>query len=292
MKTNLLVDLSNITFVAYFANKKEFTRELLFHKVLESIFIVANEYKVDGIMVACDSPNVWRRETYTDYKGKRDLNRDENYEDVKSVIIELKEFFNECTSIPAVSVDHAEADDIIAVFVQSMEDKEDRATVIYSNDGDFFQLATNERVFFHSPIKAKGFTEYNPDRRDFDLFVKCIRGDTGDNVPSAFPRVRVTKLEAAWNDKTEMVNLMETVPKGASDRVKDAYERNRILIDLTCQPQKVRDAVSAEITRAAAGEYGAYNQIKFRKFLAHNSLKNIASNITRYSKIFQKRVIL
>lgn len=292
MKTNLIVDISNITFVAYFANKKEFTRELLFHKVLESIFIVANEYKVDGIMIACDSPNVWRKEFYPTYKGKRDYERDENYEDVKSVIIELKEFFNECTSIPAVSVERAEADDIVAIFTQLVEQDEDLATVIYSNDGDFFQLATNDRVFFHSPIKAKGFTEYDPDRRDFDLFVKCIRGDSGDNVPSAFPRVRLTKLEAAWKDKTEMLNLMETVPKGCSERVREAYTRNKELIDLTSQPKDIRDAVITEINHAASGGYGTYNQIKFRKFLARNNLKNIANNITKYSKIFQKRVIL
>ena len=80
------------------------------------------------------------------------------------------------------------------------------------------------------------------------LFEKCMRGDDSDNVMSAFPGVRKTKLEAAYADRQNKGyvwnNLMLSKwldHENVEHRVRDDYERNRQLIDLTQQPADLID---------------------------------------------------
>ena len=35
------------------------------------------------------------------------------------------------------------------------------------------------------------------------LFVKCVRGDAGDNIPSAYPGARETKILECFNNKKD-----------------------------------------------------------------------------------------
>jgi hypothetical protein len=87
---------------------------------------------------------------------------------------------------------------------------------------------------------------------DYWLFLKLIRGDTGDNVPSAFPRVREVKLKEAFSDSYKMLNLLNeswTDINGNENIVKDKLEENRILMDLACQPADGLDFVAGVINK-------------------------------------------
>lgn len=284
---NLVVDISNIAWISYYANRKDFTKELLIYKVMENIAYTAAEYDVNGILIACDSPNVWRRDIYGNYKKKRE--KDENAEEVKEVLIELKDFFNESTDIPAISYPKAESDDIIAVFSQMVKFRDDCLTIIFSNDGDFFQLL-DEQIYMHSPIKDKGLIKYDVENKDYDLFEKCIRGDTGDNILSAYPRVRKTALQKAWDDKVEMMNLMGTVPKDKTKTVKEAFNFNKKLIDLTQQPKDIRKGIEIEILNASHSQTRNFSKKDVLRFFGAHDLKNLIKDIDFYSKLFRKRV--
>jgi hypothetical protein len=124
-----------------------------------------------------------------------------------------------------------------------------------------------------------------------------MRGDTSDNIFSAFPGVRVkgTKnkvglLEAfedrekkgyAWN------NLMLqkwTDHNGADHRVMDDYARNVMLIDLTAQPDRIKAAVDASINAqlkktAVAGTVGLH----FLKFCGKFELKKLSDNPSSFA---------
>ena len=65
-----------------------------------------------------------------------------------------------------------------------------------------------------------------------------MRGDSADNVFSAYPKVRKNKLEEAFADRENQGfvwnNLMLqrwTDHNGVEHRVKECYERNKKLID-------------------------------------------------------------
>ena len=84
-----------------------------------------------------------------------------------------------------------------------------------------------------------------------------MRGDTSDNVFSAYPGVRVkgTKnkvgLQEAFADKSNKgyawnnLMLQRWVDhEGAEHRVLDDYARNVTLCDLTAQPQNIRKIIN------------------------------------------------
>jgi len=283
MKTNVIVDLSNITFVTHFSILKKtnnFNQNYLIFQTINFIKLIAKKYKADGVLIACDSPNVWRKDVYPEYKANRKESRDPYYEDVKAAMIKVKDFFNECTSIPAVSVERSEADDIIAVATQN---KGNTRTVIISSDKDFIQLL-NDDVVLYSPSQKE---ERTSDDVGYALFEKCIRGDSGDNIKSAYPRVRKTALQEAWCDNYKMINLLETVTKQGNS-VKDSYFFNKKLIDLSMQPDYIKLNISNTLENLKINKYNGLNVLRF---IGKHDMKGISNEFLKHKEIFRKHYI-
>jgi hypothetical protein len=116
-----------------------------------------------------------------------------------------------------------------------------------------------------------------------------MRGDSSDNVFSAFPGVRTkgTKnkvgLQEAYEDRIKRGyawnNLMLqrwTDHEGKEHRVLDDYERNRTLIDLTAQPDTIKAAVDqairAQVSHRDVGQVGAH----FLKFCGKYDLVKLS----------------
>ena len=89
----------------------------------------------------------------------------------------------ELLPIDVYSVDHVEADDVIAYIAQNVLENE---AIIMSADQDFLQLV-NDRIVVWSPNKKKYytkeqiFTEYGIPAHNF-LMYKCLMGDKSDNL--------------------------------------------------------------------------------------------------------------
>ena len=256
MKTNLIVDLSNVAHIVRYSvfkhNKNEFSKDLLFFKILTTIQYVSNKYSTEGLLIACDAQNIWRKDLYPEYKANRKDLRDEYYPQVVETMVDIKDFFNEFTNVPAITVDRCEADDVIALATQTNIN----GSVIMSSDKDFIQLL-DHKTRLYSPTMS---SERTSDNVEYDLFVKLIRGDIGDNIPSAMPNVRETKLKAAWDDSYQLVNIMESTNKHGN-LVKDDYERNAQLIDLERQPEQYRQEIVDKLSEVQTSNY------KFEKFL-------------------------
>ena len=79
---------------------------------------------------------------------------------------------------------------------------------------------------------------------EWSLFMKIIRGDSSDNIRSAFPRVREDRLRRAYQDQggLEWNNLINDSFRllEHSQPVRPLYERNRMLIDLREQPDQIK----------------------------------------------------
>jgi 5'-3' exonuclease len=288
MIRNLIVDLSNIIWMIYFADKtkhkknKQFLKEYLFQETVKHITSATQKHACAGVLIACDSPHVWRKEYYPLYKANRIEEKKIDFEEVMGAIEDMKFFFNNHTNIPAIYVDSAEADDIVAIASWMTK----KNSLILSGDKDFIQLI-GPTTRLHSPSLKRDRKSDNP---AFDLFVKCIRGDHGDNVESAFPRVREVRLKKAWEDDIEMMNLMETIlPDGR--KVADLYQRNKRLIDLKEIPDWLVENIKQTI-KTRLKEPHHYNYLDVMQYLSKNNLKEFAKDVSTISKTFKKTFLL
>jgi hypothetical protein len=162
---------------------------------------------------------------------------------------------------------------------------------VVSSSNVYIQLLKNENVKLLNPITGQ-YRNIPSDKKyveniDYWLFLKLIRGDTGDNVPSAFPNVRETKLKEAFNDSFKMINLLNESWKDANGNVnlvKDRIEENRILMDLSCQPDNIRSELESGV-RQQWNRNRVYNHIKFLSGLGKLGLNSIAQDIEKLKPI-------
>jgi hypothetical protein len=131
----------------------------------------------------------------------------------------------------------------------------------------------------------------------FHLFEKIMRGDAGDNVFSAYPGVRTkgsknkVGLIEAYADRTKqgfnwnnMMLQRWADPDGNEFRVKDLYERNKLLIDLTAQPDEIKEIVDASITTGVRVQTTAQVGVHFMKFCGKYELQKISEQADSYAK--------
>jgi hypothetical protein len=130
------------------------------------------------------------------------------------------------------------------------------------------------------------------------LFEKCMRGDTSDNVFSAYPGVRTkgtskkVGLTEAFEDRGSKGyawnNLMLqrwTDHEGAEHRVLEDYERNRRLIDLSHQPEDIKQLIQQTINSATAlNKDVSQVGIRLMKFCGLYDLKKISEQAASYAE--------
>ena len=130
-----------------------------------------------------------------------------------------------------------------------------------------------------------------------------MRGDTSDNVFSAYPGVRTkgtskkVGLTEAFEDRKSKGfswnNLMLqrwSDHNGQEHRVLEDYERNRRLIDLSHQPDDIKEIIVNTITTATA-EQKNVSQVGIRliKFCNLWDLKKIADQAQSYAEPLNAR---
>ena len=132
------------------------------------------------------------------------------------------------------------------------------------------------------------------------LFEKCVRGDTSDNVFSAYPGARTkgtTKkvgLTEAFEDRhakgyswNNFLLQRWTDHNGKEHRVLDDYERNRTLIDLTQQPADIRKIIEDTINENAKPKEISQVGVRMMKFCQSYDMKRIVDSIQQYCIPFQ-----
>jgi 5'-3' exonuclease len=233
----------------------------------------------------------------------------------------FKEFVTEKTNCTVLHHPQLEADDLIAGFIQNHPNENH---VIISTDSDFHQLiapnvkqyngvadtlTTHEGIFDKKGkriIDKKTKTEVAAPNPEWILFEKCMRGDTSDNVFSAYPGVRTkgTKnkvgLQEAFEDKNKKGyawnNLMLqrwTDHTGNEHRVIDDYERNRRLIDLNYQPENIKSIIQETIdSQIKESKNISQVGIRLMKFCQLYEMNKIIDSIQSYAEPFQAKYAL
>jgi len=288
------------------------------HLTLASVNQVVRKFNIDHV-VFCLEGRSWRKDVYKPYKRNRIV--DEHSQTVEEVeenklfwdtYEKFTTFLKEKTNVSVLREPQAEADDLIARFIHlHPHDK----IYIISSDGDYIQCIsnnvhqyngiTNQLITPDGYFDDKGRLIVDKKTKEpklledpqWLLFKKCMRGDSSDNVFSAYPGVRekgtknkVGLLEAYedrnkqgfhWNN---MMLQRWLDHEDVEHRVKDDYERNRMLIDLTCQPDWVKTNVDNVIKTGVRTTTTPQVGIHFMKFCGKYELQKISDNAETYSK--------
>ena len=318
----LLIDTANMFFrarhVAFRAGDPWEKVGYALHITLSAINKVQRQFSADHVVFALEGRS-WRKDVYKPYKANRAAARaaqtEKEQEEDKlfwETYDEFTKYLAEKTNCSVIRHERAEADDVIARWIALHP--QDHHTIV-SSDTDFVQLLsdnvdqyngiTDELHTLKGIFDAKGKhiidkktkqPKVTPDP-SWLLFEKCMRGDSSDNVFSAYPGVREkgTKnkvgLREAFADRDKRGyswnNLMLqrwTDHNGEEHRVLDDYERNRQLVDLTAQPDEIKQlvdgAIRSQISHRDIGQVGA----KFMKFCGRYELNRASESAEQYSK--------
>jgi 5'-3' exonuclease len=318
----ILVDTANTFFrarhAAFRAADLDTKLGFALHVTLAAVNKVAKKFNADHI-VFCLEGRSWRKDIYEPYKANRKVARakltDSEIEEDElfwEIYEDLTKYLREQTNCSVLRHPQAEADDLIARWI-ALHPADDH--IILSSDTDYVQLLSPQVMQYN------GITEElhsldgifdDKDNRVIDkktkepketpnpqwlLFKKCMRGDTSDNIFSAYPGVREksTKkkvgLLEAFEDKTKQGyawnNLMLqrwTDHDGNEHRVIDDYQRNVELIDLTAQPQELKDLFDASIAEEVTTQDIGQTGIRFMRFCGKHDLQRISEQAADYGR--------
>jgi hypothetical protein len=297
--TYILVDAANMFFRARHVVRGddiETKISMAYHIMFSSINKAWRDFGGKHVVI-CLEGRSWRKDFYKPYKANRAvaraaLNPKDAEEDKRywEAFDELKEFFTTRTNCTVLQHGNCEADDFIARWIQNHPTSEH---VIISSDSDFYQLLAenvtqyngiaNQHIRIDGVFNDKGKPVIDNKTKEqkqigdpkWLLFEKCVRGDTTDNVFSAYPgaRVKGTKnkigMQEAFDDKDSKGfnwnNFMLqrwTDHEDVEHRVLDDYHRNRVLIDLTAQPDEIKamldESIAVQTNAEPVGQVGVH----------------------------------
>ena len=325
-RTFIHVDLANLFFRVRHTVRGELDDKIgmSIATVLMSVRKAWREFKGDHIIFHTEGRS-WRKDIYAPYKRNRSdarglQNAKEQEEDKVfwETLDQFKDFIKEKTNCSVLHNIQLEADDLIGGFIQLHPDDDH---VIISTDGDFAQLiaknvkqyngvsgiTTTHEGYFDDKgkhVKDKKTKEIlaAPDP-EWLLFKKCMRGDTSDNIFSAYPGVRekgtknkVGLLEAfedrkakgwAWNN----LMLQRWVDhEKVEHRVLEDYTRNVLLCDLTAQPEEIKKLIKETIDTEVTSNKDISNVgIRLLKFCTTFDLVKISEQIQSYAEPLNAR---
>ena len=288
------------------------------HITLMAANKVARRFEADHVVFALEGRS-WRKDVYKPYKANRAVARsaltESEQEEDKMFwegYDELTKYLSTRTNCSVIRHPQAEADDIIARWIALHPTDEH---IVISSDTDFVQLVsptvkqyngiTDELITLEGIFDAKGRPVLDKKTKQAKacpdpawlLFEKCMRGDSSDNVFSAYPGVREkgTKnkvgLREAFGDRdrqgynwNNMMLQRWLDPYGVEHRVLDDYERNRTLIDLTAQPEEIKQqvdsAIAEQISHRDVGQVG----VRFMQFCGRYELNKCSDAADQFGR--------
>jgi 5'-3' exonuclease len=326
--TYILVDTANTFFRArhVIRGSTEDKVGMSIHTVLSSVRKAWKDFNGHHV-VFCLEGRSWRKDYYAPYKRQRSDARAaqsprEQEEDrvFWETFDQFKDFITNKTNCTVLQHPQLEADDLIAGFIQSHPNDDH---VIISTDGDFAQLiapnvkqyngvmqvtTTHEGYFDEKGKRVKdkktGEEKAAPDPT-WLLFEKCMRGDTSDNIFSAYPGVREkgTKnkigLREAFADRASrgynwnnMMLQRWSDHEGVEHRVLDDYNRNVQLCDLTAQPDDIKKLITETIQASKDAEKNLSQVgIRLLKYCGEYDLQKISEQVQSYAEPLSARYV-
>jgi len=253
-KTLMIVDALNLAFRYKHSGARDFAEDYV--RTVESL---AKSYRAQQVIIAADQgSSTYRKAIYPNYKQNRKDKFDQQSEAEK---LEFELFFEDFTatlellaeSYPVLRFQGVEADDIAAYIVSKKRRLKVDEIWLMSSDKDW-DLLIKPGVGRFSYVTRKETTwESWSDQYSFEpeqyIHVKCLMGDSGDNVPGV-PGIgpkRAQQLVEEYGTTWDIINSIPISGKykyiEALNQSKEQLELNYQLMDLVTYCQ---DAIGTE----------------------------------------------
>lgn len=317
----LLVDAANLFFRARHVIRNGDPEErvaMSYHIILSTILKQWRDRQGKHV-VFCFEGRSWRKDHYSLYKAQRENARAKftvkEAEEEKifwESFDKFYEYISTKTNVTVLRNAVCEADDFIARWIHLHPN--DNHTIV-SSDSDFEQLiAPNVQIYNGITGVLTTHKGYYDDKGramvdkktkeiktapepEWLLFEKCMRGDTSDNIFSAYPGVREkgsknkVGLREAFVDRNNKGfmwnNLMLqrwTDHEGVEHLVRDDYERNKSIIDLSAQPDYIKEILDSTIADAVQQPKKTSIGLYFLKFCGKYALQRASDNAQQHTE--------
>ena len=317
-----LIDTANTFFRARHVASRSSTLEekigMALHLTLASVNQAVRKYGIDHV-VFCLEGRSWRKDVYGPYKKNRVVDamsvteaEKEESEMFWATYEKFTTYIREKTNVSVLRHERAEADDLIARFIHLHPND---THYIISTDSDYVQLITdkvfqyngvsNELITINGYLKESGKPVLDKKTKEpklledpqYLLFLKIVRGDAGDNVFTAYPRApekgskNRVGIREAYEDRDKQgfkwnnFMLQRWVDHNNEEQVvRDCYIRNKMLIDLTAQPEDVKQVVDESIRKGVRRTTTPQVGIHFMKFCGKYELTKISDQADTYAR--------
>lgn len=280
----IIVDLNQVmisTLMMQIGNHKNIKLEedLVRHMVLNSLRAHKVKFSAEygEMVIACDDKNYWRKQVYPYYKANRKKEREASeldwntlFESLNNIRQELKDYF----PYKVIQVDHAEADDIIAVLVKEYHSQ--GKLLILSGDKDFGQLQKYPNVTQYSPVLKKYISCTNP-----DLFLKehILKGDSSDGIPNFLSEDNVFVMgirQSPVTSKRLAGWILQEPEQFCNEAMLRNYKRNQRLIDLEFVPDEIKTQTLEQYNTQIKDRSKLFN------YFIQYQLKNLMEHINEF----------
>ena len=276
----ILIDLNQVCIANVLQEVKQLKKIeplLVKHMILSTLLFYRRKFRVNygDLVICCDSKKSWRKDIFPFYKANRKSTRakdDIDWNGIFEVINSITEDLKSKFPYAVISVDQAEADDIIGVLAKNYYRNE--KIMIVSSDKDFLQLQKYYSVEQYSPTQKKLLQSSSPYQY---LKEHIMKGDRGDGIPNFLSdddtyvtdkrskKILKTKLEAWTNlDPTEFCN----------EKMMRGWKRNQQLVDLSHTPQDIKQKI---VDQYDTYEYNQRD--KLLNYFIQNKLRNLIEHI-------------
>ena len=280
----IIVDLNQVmisTLMMQIGNHKNIKLEedLVRHMVLNSLRAHKVKFSAEygEMVIACDDKNYWRKQVYPYYKANRKKEREASeldwntlFESLNNIRQELKDYF----PYKVIQVEHAEADDIIAVLVKEYNHL--GKLLILSGDKDFGQLQKYPNVTQYSPVLKKYISCTNP-----DLFLKehILKGDSSDGIPNFLSEDNVFVMgirQSPVTSKRLAGWILQEPEQFCNEAMLRNYKRNQKLIDLEFVPDEIKTQTLEQYNTQIKDRSKLFN------YFIQYQLKNLMEHINEF----------
>ena len=218
--TVMVVDALNLAFRWKHSGALDFADDYI--KTVNSL---RKSYKAKYVIIACDKgSSSYRKSIYSEYKqNRKDKFDQQSEEDRIKFEMFFEEFQNTLTKLEQETdfiifrFDKVEADDITAYLVKYKKKLMPNINkmILISSDKDW-DLLINKDVSRFSYVTRKEITmdnwseHYDCEQEDY-ISIKCLQGDTGDNVPGV-PGIGPKKAIALVKEYGSTYDIIANLP--------------------------------------------------------------------------------
>lgn len=190
--TLMIVDSLNLAF----RYKHKGTRHF-YEDYMRTVDSLRKSYKAGKVVIAADSgSSSYRKELYPEYKLQRKEKAEASSEEEQeafrlffSDFMDTIEKYKLENKYPVIQFPKVEADDIAGYIVKNKEKYGLKKIILVSSDRDWDLLVIDDSVLRFSYVTRKEVTLENwsesyPDWSQYNYIdIKCLMGDSGDNIP-------------------------------------------------------------------------------------------------------------